>query len=1014
MGYMTAMSTLKERFGRPFQVVKSCIDRVTKGPRLTFQNRKGLLEFADLLNSTYHTLQDQELLVEANTQTTLRSIFDRLPGKSAKIANHAVYAVNASLENKGNKPIAPKKSFDAKARPLTTLSTQIVSKPKFEAKTTQKNFANAANGSCAHCKALHGVKDCPGFMAKDIEFRRKMEQKPVAKNLSSAVKADERSQSVHVGSLVPSKPRQMVLLKVIPVQIAADNGKSITTLGLLDSGASATLMTQRVADKLGIKGAPETISINTVLATGQDQEVAVCECMLKPVDLDLSTPVDKEAVSILIGEDVPRAHTILEGHYGTDHQVEPYAVRTPLAWCVAGPTHDGSGSTVDANLTISNRGLDQQIDESSIVTKGKSGGTLEVESSSATKGKSEKIEISQYNQKLILWQTERHEFVCEDIKMVSVEDHRALDLLDKGTKLVNGHYKIGLLWRNEPPALADNRVVAEKRLEGIKRRFQRDTAFAEKYCQAMDVYFDKGYARVMEAEEAGPKTWYLPHHGVVNINTPGKFKVPSDDCDALRFLWWRNGLNKPPVACQMTSHIFGAADSPSVCTYGMRRCADDHKAQFDPRVAEAIYRSFYVDDFLKSVAVASLAILLALQLIELLAKGGFKLTKFMSNSKEFLKALPGEVQASGFVDLSMESQNEERALGVGWNVGEDTLGLQVTGISKTGTKSNTRRECLAAVSSLYDPLGLVGLVTLVAKRILQMSCKLKLAWDDELPEDLLKAWEVLKLSLAGLTEIRVPRWYFTSESEGRYDSTTFRHFGDWLRHCILLEEGVRRWISGVRVCDGQDKNCPKSYVRSRERRFKTYVANRVGEIRDSSTPEQWHHVPEKKLNLADLASRGQSVKSFKKSEQWFRGPDFLWQAECCWPNAEVSALPEDDPEIKQEKLVGVIAVGDRPQVVNGRPLVDRLIHRYSSWNKLLRLVAILRKFVGYLKDKSKVRREITTEELKGAELAVIKYVQGSEYAEEIADLQRCGRVKNTSPFKKLRPVLIDGILRVGG
>ncbi|XP_064631691.1 uncharacterized protein LOC135489981 [Lineus longissimus] len=206
---------------------------------------------------------------------------------------------------------------------------------------------------------------------------------------------------------------------------------------------------------------------------------------------------------------------------------------------------------------------------------------------------------------------------------------------------------------------------------------------------------------------------------------------------------------------------------------------------------------------------------------------------------------------------------------------------------------------------------------------------------------------------------------------------------------------------------------PFNYVRSRERRFKTYVANRVNEIRDSSTPELWHHVPGK-LNPADLASRGQSVKSFKKSEQWFRGPDFLWQAEGCWPNAEVSALPEDDPEIKQKKLVGVIAVGERPPVVNGRPLVDRLIHRYFSWNKLLRLVAILRKFVGYLKDKSNVRREITTEELKGAELAVIKYVQGSEYAEEIADLQRCGRVKNTSPLKKLRPVLIDGILRVGG
>ncbi|KAJ8019886.1 hypothetical protein HOLleu_41658 [Holothuria leucospilota] len=35
------------------------------------------------------------------------------------------------------------------------------------------------------------------------------------------------------------------------------------------------------------------------------------------------------------------------------------------------------------------------------------------------------------------------------------------------------------------------------------------------------------------------------------------------------------------------------------------------------------------------------------------------------------------------------------------------------------------------------------------------------------------------------------------------------------------------------------------YIRNEERRFKTFVANRVSKIRENSSPDQWRHVGSK-------------------------------------------------------------------------------------------------------------------------------------------------------------------------
>ena len=55
------------------------------------------------------------------------------------------------------------------------------------------------------------------------------------------------------------------------------------------------------------------------------------------------------------------------------------------------------------------------------------------------------------------------------------------------------------------------------------------------------------------------------------------------------------------------------------------------------------------------------------------------------------------------------------------------------------------------------------------------------------------------------------------------------------------------------------------WVRNQSRNFKTFVANRIGEIQRLTNPEQWRHVPGE-LNPADLATRGIKVSELVQSK----------------------------------------------------------------------------------------------------------------------------------------------------
>ena len=198
-------------------------------------------------------------------------------------------------------------------------------------------------------------------------------------------------------------------------------------------------------------------------------------------------------VMILIGSDM--AHLLVHLEVRQRRWDEPIAVKTPLGWYLFGNVSQGHCGTMNVIFLTSDKEstLQHQIERF--------------------------WEIDSYASKQVLPES-----------TLSVEDKRALAILESSTVKEEGHYKTALLWKGEP-VLLNNRAMAVSRLRSTENKLKRNPELADKYQNVMNDYVTKGHAQRMTQEEAKAttsKTWYLPHHAVVNPNKPGKVRVVFD------------------------------------------------------------------------------------------------------------------------------------------------------------------------------------------------------------------------------------------------------------------------------------------------------------------------------------------------------------------------------------------------------------------------------------------------------------------------------------------------------
>ena len=97
-----------------------------------------------------------------------------------------------------------------------------------------------------------------------------------------------------------------------------------------------------------------------------------------------------------------------------------------------------------------------------------------------------------------------------------------------------------------------------------------------------------------------------------------------------------------------------------------------------------------------------------------------------------------------------------------------------------------------------------------------------------------------------------------------------------------------------------DSTIVLKYINNKNKRFQTFVANRLEFIHSGSEPTQWFHV-EGKQNPADYASRGLHVHEDENANVWFNGPSFL-HTNFSFGSFADTVLPDDDVELKEKQI----------------------------------------------------------------------------------------------------------------
>ncbi|XP_073956539.1 uncharacterized protein [Choristoneura fumiferana] len=450
-----------------------------------------------------------------------------------------------------------------------------------------------------------------------------------------------------------------------------------------------------------------------------------------------------------------------------------------------------------------------------------------------------------------------------------------------------------------------------------------------------------------------------------------------------------------------------------------------------PEAARVAPLYSYMDDFIHSVPSPDEALQLYDQLVKMFASGGFNLTKFISNSPQFLQNIPVESRASK--NLNFDSESETKLVGLRWDPVTDCFTFKVD-VSENG--KCTKRFILSKTAALYDPLGLLAPLTAYMKLLVQECWKRDLSWDDDTPSDIQKIWTQIQNELSNLSQIKIPRHVgvfpcseitlvgFADASEKCYGAVIYLRIGSLtspassvsllcarsrlaplkkitlarLELCAahLLAQLVQAVLKVFNarckvnnIIAFSDSTITLAWIHSSPHRWQTFIANRTSAIQEIIAPQFWHHIPGHE-NPSDLISRPVTPNKLIDNHTWFQGPQWLSLSHDQWP---VSSFDKDNiptvmPESKSVSLLQTI----NPEL--NTPLVS-LTERLSKWTKLINTIVYVLRFAKILKNKGC----ITVSELELAETHLIKAVQNKHFASDINDIKTNKPLR--TPMRKL-------------
>lgn len=886
---------------------------------------------------------------------------------------------------------------------------------------------------------------------------------------------------------------EAVLLSTALIEIKGKDNTYHTARALLDSGSQHCIITNSLSDKLNVSYIQSTYQIAGV-GNSITQSSKMCEIEFRALSKDYSKNIKCIVLPFITSSlslcntkklKIPQHIKLADPSFSTEIDIllgancfweliiegkirlscGPYLQNTRLGWIVSGPFYTNTKriNKVQCNLS----------------------GTIPLE-----------IQLKQF------WEIEE---ILPKTKFMSAEDRASEELFTNTTiRESNGRFSVRIPLKQSADTLGNSYNLAKRQFLALERKLAGSSTLKIMYTKFMTEYLSLGHMNRIENYKF--PNFFLPHHGVLredslttklrvvfnasqkttsglslnDIQMPGpalqnelfaillrfrqykyvacgdiekffrQIKIQNDQLN-LQLILWRENPAEPLNIYQLNTVTYGTTSAPFLCNRCLRQLGLECK---DKDVSRTILEDFYVDDLITGNDSKSALKRICQNVADICESGCFPLRKWIFNSTDML---PQVTKTNSEIKyLCLDEDSGSKTLGLGWLNKADQFFF--TSKIKDDTSNSSKRSILSTISQIYDPLGLLAPVIIVAKIMIQKLWLCKIGWDDPLPKTIQLNWTSFVKSLSNLSKLRIPRHVkaeniaevelhvFTDASESAYGACAYiRSYAsksDTIVKLLCSKSRVAPLkplsiprlelcgaVMGARLANKIikilhikftkvviwiDSKIVLGWIKTPPYLLKTFVQNRVVEINELAGESLFLHI-NGTLNPADLVSRGRSLDQLASCTLWWNGPSFLGKKEFKYATDLNEINQKDLPEMRL-KNSKCFALNSDSTSLGKREIID--ITRFSIFEKMLVTCTYIFRFIHNIKLKIKTARlsgPLTVEERKIALNYLIIIVQKQSFPIEYHTLSYKSNLTPKNNLSNLNLFLDNNkIIRVGG
>lgn len=445
------------------------------------------------------------------------------------------------------------------------------------------------------------------------------------------------------------------------------------------------------------------------------------------------------------------------------------------------------------------------------------------------------------------------------------------------------------------------------------------------------------------------------------------------DDKKFQLILWRENANDELCTFQLNTVTYGTASASFLATRCLVELSKLNEEKY-PLASKLIKEDFYVDDLLTGGDSIDELKVVGAHIALILNSAGFPLRKWTSNN---INVIPESHTGKEVHDNVVICNDNSKPLGITWSK-NDKLNFNFC-FKNSSLRIHNKRNILADIAQVFDPLGLLSPATIKTKIFMQHLWKQKLSWDEPVDKQTELEWQKISSKLAHLNSITLPRKAtgfndricvelhgFCDASEAAYGACIYLKNTSAdnkvsvelliaktrvapiktltipkLELCgaLLLAELDKKVIKSSRTVYSNsffwtDSSIALGWINTAPNLLKIFVGNRVAEIQKLTKASNWRHIRTLD-NPADIISRGIYGDELAGQSLWWHEPTWLKKQSSEWPTRQFTSR-EPLPELRTPRVISLIT---------NTEFLNNYLDRYSRLRTLKRVTAWCMRFV---------------------------------------------------------------------